>query len=1023
MNRSLIRVIVLCALMMSVCVSGFAQGQKPGAKRATKKTAQGQASKSAAKSTGATARKGAGGSNRQTTAAEAEFAELLKLPAGERVARLQAFAEANPPAPLKARAVEHLVSAHAALGDERLQAGDAAGGIAEFRQALALAPVEMSDRLFLEVVAQFPANLFLRGQQAAAVEVARLIEEKVKDKPQRLLALAPFYLQVEQADEAARLAETALALAPELAAAHQARGAARRLQLRLDDAAADYKRALELDPKSMLSRRNLADLLRATGKPEDALALYREQLTADPNDRVAQAGVVLALLDAGKREDAERELEAALQAEPRNLPLLVGAGYWFAAHGDAQRALELASRAVQIEPRYTWAQITAARALVAQQRAADAERALRFARQYGRFPTLDYELASALAAAGLHEEAAEELAHAFALKDGQLETQLAGRVPAHAASFVELLAPERRASIFQFAPADTEANARALKGLFAFHLALAAAAENNAADDAALDAAAREFAAGDDDLRAFRQLYVADRLARRGVALTTALELAEAAKAGVEAAASTPVASVAVAADELRLMRARAIAAGGTPDFPSVSRDALVKILRGRTEELIGWALFNQGKPKEAAVALRRAVSVLPDGSAYARHAQWRLGVTLAAAGQTKDALAAYLKGYDRQSPDPTRRAVIESVYAKVHGSLAGLDALIGPAPEVGALNTPAANATNAPATSTPVATPAESAPPVEAAAPPATPTPSPADTSARPTEPTTPPTEAPTPTVETTKPQTETTTPPVEATAPPAETSARPVETSVKPVEVGVPPAEATAKPVEASATPANSPAPTPTPDASPTPTAESQPITISTPAAPTPTPNEPPPSAAAASPSPTPPNEATPVESERAPAKTDEKLSATNEKPAAANDNDEKPAAANDSAAATEKAGASKTDVRAVDRMRPRRSRAGTPAAASDCALVLSVESMLLTSNGGTSTLTASLEGQAGGATRILATTANWADIIVLREPQDPAPNAARYTVTSISRQTGTFLINFKSPCGTKELMVAVK
>src|SRR5205085_2764784 len=405
-------------------------------------------------------------------AAQAEFEALLALPAAERVVRLQKFLDTNPPAPLKTRALEHLVSAHAALADERLQAGDAAGGIAEFKQAVALAPADMSDGLYMEVVAQFPANLFLRGQNDAAFEVARLIEAKVKESAPRLLLLADFYLRIEQADEAARLAEAARTLAPDLAATHQALGGAYRLALKLDEAAAEYKRALELDPKSTLSRRNLADLLRATGKPEDALALYREQLTNDPKDKLAQAGVVLSLLDANKREDAERELEAARKDEPNNLPLLVGAGYWFAAHGAAQRAIELAGRAVEIEPRYTWAQVALARALVSEGRAFDAERALRFARAYGRFPTLDYELANALAAAGLYEEAAEELAHTFTLKDGKLQTRLAGRVGAEADNFVELLAPERRASLFQHTAADTDANARTLKSLLALHLAL-----------------------------------------------------------------------------------------------------------------------------------------------------------------------------------------------------------------------------------------------------------------------------------------------------------------------------------------------------------------------------------------------------------------------------------------------------------------------------------------------------------------------------------------------------------------------
>src|SRR5207237_10088857 len=113
-----------------------------------------------------------------------------------------------------------------------------------------------------------------------------------------------------------------------------------------------------------------------------------------------------------------------------------------------------------------------ARALLADKRPMEAERALRFVRQFSRFPTLDYELASVLASMGLYDEAALELAHTFALKNGEVETKLAGRAAAHSTSFTDLLAPERRAAIFQTAVADSNANAQMLKSLMAFNAAL-----------------------------------------------------------------------------------------------------------------------------------------------------------------------------------------------------------------------------------------------------------------------------------------------------------------------------------------------------------------------------------------------------------------------------------------------------------------------------------------------------------------------------------------------------------------------
>jgi tetratricopeptide (TPR) repeat protein len=854
----------LTVCLLIIC-AGLSTSAASGQKKATGKGAQPPARGSAAKG---------------DEALKAELEALLKLPVAERVERLRAFLEANPRSSLRARATEQLVSAHAALGDERLQASDANAGVELFKQAVALAPADMSDKLYYEVVSQLPANLFLRGQAAAALELARAIEPKAASDAKRLLALAAFYVSVEQADEAARLAKATIALLPDLAAAHQALGAAHRLALRLDEAAAEYARAVKLDPRSLPARQSLADLRRATGKPEEALSLYRELLAADAKNMAARTGLVLALFDAGKREDAERELEAALTDERRNLPLLVGAAYWYAAHGETPRALALAEQAVKIEPRYTWAHVALARALVANKMPLEAERSLRFARQYGRFPTLDYELANALAAAGLYNEAFEELARSFTLKDGQLETRLAGRTPARAAGFIELLAPERRASIFQAQAADTEANARVIKGLLALHLALdattagegtAAATTSTGDAPAGIAAAANDFTSGTDEMRAFRQLYAASRLLRRGVALGSVLELMDAARLNIEAAIDAPAATVATTADELRDARASAIAQGGTPDIPTLPRNAVSNILRGRIEELTGMALLGQGKTTEAVAALRRAVSVLPEKSLYWRTAHWRLGTALATGGQEREALAAYLKSYNPQSPDPARRAVIESLYTKVNGSLAGLEAQVGSAP---AARADTFEATNAVSPATAASRPAPTETPV-----PVTPAPEPSPNGT-----------------------------------------------------LGVP---------------AVIPSPTPEPNASATPQPTPAPAT-----------NNAAPESPVATPAP-----AAPAEAKR------------------------------------------------------------TRISQNNCALVLSASELELGHSGGSASVIASLEENTN-LSAISAATTSWSDIIVLREPQGGADtNSLKFTITSISKTTGKFIVNFKSPCGAHEMSVTVK
>jgi tetratricopeptide (TPR) repeat protein len=605
---------------------------------------------------------------------ESEEVELtLTLPLAKRAVALKEWLDKHPNSKSRARATELLISTHAGLGDQKLKEGDSAGGIQQLMQAIDEADVTVSDELFSGVIAQIPMNLFVRNEHSAAFKAAQNVEAKYGNDPKRLLAMAGFYLNVERGTEVVRLAEAAVKLAPDMAEAHRLLALGLHISLRLDEAAAEYKRTLELDPASKVSRGSLADLYRASGKAEEALALYNEQLTADPKDRAARTGKVISLFELNRAEEANRELDAALAEEPRNLQLLAGAAYWLIAHGaqeNGEKALDLARKAVAIEPRYTWAQIALGRALLATNRPLDAERAIRYARQYGKFPTLSYELASVLSSMGLYEEAVEVLRESFSIKDDKIQTYLAGHMPASEPEFSELLAAERRASIYQKTAADSAANAKSLKALLTLNAAITA----EKIDETVAVAAAREFASGTDNMRAFRQLYASSRLLRHGIGLDAALELAEAARKATDDALAAPSLTMAVQADEFRELRARAISAGNVPDVAEAPQSVLANILKGRIDDLAGWALYNQQKYLEAMALLKKAAETLPAGTPAWRTALWHLGAALEQTDQKEQALDYYIKSYVAGDPDTVRRSVIEQLYRKINGSLEGLD-------------------------------------------------------------------------------------------------------------------------------------------------------------------------------------------------------------------------------------------------------------------------------------------------------------------------------------------------------------
>ena len=441
------------------------------------------------------------------------------------------------------------------------------------------------------------------------------------------------------------------------------------------------KRRSELDPNSKASRASLADLYRASGKAEEALALYNEQLLWDPKDRAARAGKVLALFELGRSDEANTALEATLADEPRNLALLAGTAYWLAAHDKHEKAYELARKAVDIESRYTWAQIALARSLVGLKRPIEAERAIRTARKYGKFPTLTYELANVLASMGLYEEAADALRESFTIKEDRVHTYLAGHVPANEPGFLELLAPERRAGFYQATSADTAASAKTMKALLAFHGAITVP-EGEKINEAAAVAAAKEFASGTDSMRVFRQTYAASRLIRYSIGLDTALELIAEAKKAADDGLKIPLLTMAVQADEYRDLRARSIAVGNVPDVGEAPADVMANILKGRLEDLHGWALFNQEKYTDAITHLKQAAETIPAETPAWRTALWHLGVALEQSGEKTQALDAYLKSYRGGPVETVRRSEIERLYKSINGSLDGLeDRIAGIAP------------------------------------------------------------------------------------------------------------------------------------------------------------------------------------------------------------------------------------------------------------------------------------------------------------------------------------------------------
>jgi len=979
---------------------------------------------------------------------EFEKASALADPA-EKINALKKFVDRFPNSALLAEARASLSTTASSVADEKLAAGDVSNAIALYKLAVGSVPTPVPAQLFTDSLIKIPTVLFWRGERAEALEIAKTLESKIGPDAEQLSNLAMYYVTIENGDEAVRVAEAAVKAGPTKSKPYATLGLAQRVNFRLDESAAAYAKAVELEPTSAALKRSLAEIKRATGKSEDAVAIYRELVTADATDQQSRNGLVLSLFDTEKTEDAEKELATALEQNPENVMLMAGVAYWYAAHKNSDKAIEYGRRAIAAEPRYVWSYIALGRGLMQQNRALEAEETLLKARQYGKFPTLDYEIASARYMAGFYRDAVEGLQKNFSITDDSVVTKIGDRVERKGASFTEIINDERRASILEPAAADDAETAERLKALLALW-----ASVSKKSDAASVEKAADAFVVGDDKYKFHRELYTASLLLNNKIAPAKALEYAQSAVGNADAALDLPNASALVMAGELYESRQVAFSRNELLKVPDVPRPLLTAIFRGRIEDAIGWALLQQEKPAEAAVHFRRAVGILPEKSAWWRAGMWRLGTALQSEGKEAEALDAYIKSYAIDKPDISHYTTVEALYKKLNGSTEGLEAKIGRSPiaqvspdavakndepqipPVGIAATTSALRRPAPTPNPnlPIATPTptptvEAAPtplaePVQSPTPVATPAPAPdpspvAESTPIPTpEPI--PTPSPTPEPKATP----------EATPAPAVEQVAKVEATPTVAPSPTPEALPTQTPIVDA-----TPTPTPTPVAEPSPTPTPQPVVVSTPeATPIPTPEtkaEPTTAAPILTPTPTP--AATP----------DEKIVAetTNkpvpERPQRSTSSSPKPLfepiiivipkfevpKASTSFQKPEQVADADRSKQPDDRPRLVEGRPVKEDIPPPCQILVTQEKLSLVNDGGLQSLLVGVDRP-----ELLANVKfeiSDPDDISVRLETDVGGIEGRslFVIKSTSERTGTFRVTFYLPCGKKEVTVTVR
>ena len=154
----------------------------------------------------------------------------------------------------------------------------------------------------------------------------------------------------EGRDEATRLVETALALAPGSPDAHSVMG-----DLLIDagepeTAEAEYRKALLADPDSSSGRTRLAEALRLQGKFAEAIAELREAIRLEPGSARAHAGLALALQGQENHSETIAEYREAIRLDPDLIDAHNGLAVVLARQGRRDDAVVEFREIIRIDP-------------------------------------------------------------------------------------------------------------------------------------------------------------------------------------------------------------------------------------------------------------------------------------------------------------------------------------------------------------------------------------------------------------------------------------------------------------------------------------------------------------------------------------------------------------------------------------------------------------------------------------------------------------------------------------------------
>jgi tetratricopeptide (TPR) repeat protein len=159
---------------------------------------------------------------------------------------------------------------------------------------------------------------------------------------------------MDQADAQARLA---LDIDPQDASAHNSYGNLLKKENKRDEAIAEFRKAIAIDPKYAGAHVNLGNSLDARGDHDGAIAEFRQAIAIDPNYATPHNNLGNSLKERGDHDGAIAEFRQAIAIDPKIALPHNNLGISLNARGDHDEAIAEFRQAIAIDPKYAGAHV------------------------------------------------------------------------------------------------------------------------------------------------------------------------------------------------------------------------------------------------------------------------------------------------------------------------------------------------------------------------------------------------------------------------------------------------------------------------------------------------------------------------------------------------------------------------------------------------------------------------------------------------------------------------------------------